>query len=252
MSDAPDAAYDKIGRGYARTRRSDPRITAQILAALADARSVVNVGAGAGSYEPEDRDVVAVERSMEMIRQRPASAAPVVQGDAVTLPFSEDSFDAALAVLTMHHWPDQPAGLRELKRVARERIVILTHYTDELKNFWLTADYFPEVADLDREVFLPPEQLADHLDIVSVQAVPVPIDCVDGFLAAFWARPEAYLDEAVRGGISFFHRFDPSVISERLDRLADDISSGLWEERNGHLRRLGEIDFGYRLVAARP
>ncbi|MGH2759720.1 MAG: class I SAM-dependent methyltransferase [Actinomycetota bacterium] len=246
-----DAAYDTIGRGYARTRRPDPRIAAQILAALGEARSVVNVGAGAGSYEPNERDVVAVERSMEMIGQRPATAAPAVQGDAMALPFADDTFDAALAVLTMHHWPDQAAGAEELRRVARSRIVVLTHYTDELKGFWLTEDYFPEVADLDREVFLTSEHLGELLDIASVEPVMVPIDCMDGFLAAFWARPEAYLDEAVRAGISFFHRFEPAVIVERLDRLADDLSSGLWEERHGHLRHFHELDFGYRLVVAR-
>lgn len=245
-----DAAYDTIGRGYARTRRPDPRIAAQIWRALGAATSVANVGAGAGSYEPDDRAVVAVERSKEMIRQRPSGAAPVVQGDAVALPFADDSFDAALAVLTIHHWPDQPAGLRELQRITRNRIIILTHDTHELSNFWLTRDYFPEVAELDEEVFLPPGRLEELLDVVSVDPVPVPIDCMDGFLAAYWARPEAYLDPEVRAGISFFHRFDPGLTSERLDRLADDLSSGRWEERYGGLRRHSELDFGYRLVVA--
>ncbi len=244
------AAYDTMGLGYAQTRRPDPRIASQILHALGDASSVVNVGAGTGSYEPPDRDVVAVERSMEMIRQRPPSASPVLQGDAVALPFADDAFDAALAVLTIHHWPDQVVGVRELRRVVRSRIVILTHFTDELKNFWLTEDYFPEVADLDREIFLPPEHLLELLDVVRVEPVMVPIDCMDGFLAAFWARPEAYLDDAVRAGISFFHRFEDPVIADRLDRLADDLSSGLWEERYGHLRQLQELDFGYRLIVA--
>ena len=245
-----DAAYDIIGRGYARTRRPDPRIGAQILSALGDARSVLNVGAGAGSYEPDDRHVIAVERSFEMIRQRPETAAPVVQGDAVSLPFAADRFDAALAVLTMHHWPDQPAGLREIRRVVRARVVILTHDIRALKGFWLTDDYFPEGEDLDREVFLPHDLLYELLDVVSEEPVMVPMDCRDGFLAAYWARPEAYLDEEVRAGISFFHRFDPRLTAARIDRLADDLSSGRWDERYGHFRETDELDLGYRLITA--
>lgn len=247
-----DALYDRIGRTYARTRQPDPRIAAQIHRALGGATSVLNVGAGAGSYEPTDRSVVALERSLEMIRQRPNDAAPAVQGDATALPFADDSFDAATAILTVHHWPDREAGLRELRRVVRSRIVILTHETAKLADFWLTRDYFPQVAPLDEGRFLTSGETAALLGDVTVEPVPVPADCVDGFLAAFWTRPEAYFDPEVRAGISFFPMVSDDVIEDGLARLRADLDSGRWHERNGHLLSASEMDWGYRLLVATP
>jgi SAM-dependent methyltransferase len=245
-----DALYDTIGKGYAQLRRADPRIYEQIVRALADAETVVNVGAGTGSYEPVDRHVVAVEPSEEMVRQRPPDAAVVVRGDATMLPFPSDAFDAALAILTIHHWPDPAAGLRELKRVARARVVVLTHFIRSLKDFWLVRDYFPETIDRDLARFPTADEVGDALGAIDIEPVPVPNDCTDGFLACYWARPEAYLDENVRAGMSIFPLLNPTLVADRIDRLEADLASGAWDERNGHLRSLPAHDFGYRLVVA--
>jgi SAM-dependent methyltransferase len=237
--------YDSIGKGYAKNRRADPRIFARITEALGDARTVVNVGAGAGSYEPDDRSVVAVELSGEMIRQR-TSDVPVVQGNAMDLPFRDGSFDAALASLTIHHWPDVDRGVAEMRRVAR-RLVVFTHTIDDLDDFWLTRDYFPEIVEMDHDRFPPFGDFVARLG-ARVAPVPVPADCTDGFLAAYWARPEAYLDPDVRASMSVFPPLDPAFVTERIGRLRDDLRCGRWDARNGHLRDLEELDVGYRLV----
>jgi SAM-dependent methyltransferase len=242
-------AYDRIGRGYTGTRRPDSRIAAVIAAALGDARTLVNIGAGAGAYEPGDRRVVAVEPSRTMIAQRPSHAAPCIQGVAERLPFRDRSVDASLAILTIHHWTNQAAGLRELRRVARRRVVVLT-WDPEAPDFWLTAEYFPEILDLDRPRFAPVAALAQHLGTIRAIPIPIPHDCQDGFLGAFWRRPEAYLDPAVRGGISCFTQIAPEPLRRGLLRLAGDLQSGQWQARHGHLRRRESLDLGYRLVVA--
>lgn len=241
--------YDQIGLGYTDYRRPDPRIAAVILGALGDARSVVNVGAGAGSYEPADRLVAAVEPSMAMIRQRRAGGAPVVQASATELPFRDMAFDAALAILTVHHWPDRAAGLAELARVARRRIVILT-FDPAASDFWLSNDYFPRIGEIDRRIMPSVEELRGVLGEIEVRPLPVPHDCTDGFLGAYWRRPHAYLDEGVRGAISTF-----SIIGDvepGLARLRADLEDGTWDRRYGHLSRQTELDLGYRLVIAHP
>ena len=242
----PDALYDAIGTGYAAHRRPDKRIAARIAAALGEARTVVNVGAGAGSYEPVGKRVAAVEPSGVMVAQRPPGSAPAVRATAGALPFPDASFDAALAVLTLHHWPDQRRGLAELRRVARGRIVLLT-WDPEGPTFWLVRDYFPQILDIDRPVFPPLERLGELLGPLRVEPVPVPADCTDGFLGAYWRRPRAYLDTGVRGAISVFARVD---VATPLARLAADLDDGSWERRNGHLLELPELDIGYRLVVA--
>jgi SAM-dependent methyltransferase len=237
--------YDQIGIGYRALRRPDPRIAAAIVEALGPAASVVNVGAGAGSYEPADRRVVAVEPSREMIRQRPAGAAPVVQASATALPFRAAAFDAALAVLTVHHWPDRAQGLAELRRVARDRVVILTWEPDAAR-FWLTEEYFPELVAIDRAIFPTRDELARHLGPIELRALPIPPDCVDGFLGAYWRRPRAYLDASVRGAISTFTKLaDPEPGLARLQRDLDD---GTWAHRHGPLLERPTLDLGYRLV----
>lgn len=244
---SPGVLYDTIGRGYAARRRPDPRVAARIHAALGDARSVVNVGAGAGSYEPEDRRVAAVEPSQVMVRQRPPGAAPAVRATAEALPLRDQSFDAALAVLTLHHWPSWRRGVAELRRVARRRVVILT-YDAASPGFWLTADYFPSIAAADRATFAPIGELADALGGARVEPVPIPADCTDGFLGAHWRRPAAYLDPGVRAGISAFARMaDPAPA---LARLAADLADGEWERRHGRHLPPDELDIGYRLVIA--
>lgn len=241
------SVYDRIGRTYAGGRRTDPRIARPIHAALGDAASVVNVGAGAGSYEPGDRRVIAVEPSARMISQRPSGAAPVVRGVAEALPFGDGSFDAALAVLTLHHWSDWRAGVGELRRVAR-RTVVLTTEIDVFAEYWLTREYFPEIIELDRGRFPTVSQLAEALEATAVEIVLIPPDCVDGFTGAYWARPEAYLQASVRDAMSGFALLGEDVVASGVARLRDDLAFGAWDERHGSLRRAGSFDLGYRLV----
>ena len=237
------ALYDRIGDGYARLRRPDPRIAAQLRTALGPARRVLNVGAGTGNYEPSGLDLVAVEPSGDMIRQRPPGAAPCVRARAGALPFADGTFEAALAILTVHHWPDPAAGLAELRRVTRGRIVILTF--DPAARPWLTG-YLPGLAALD-EAQMPALRIyADALGPLSVTPLPVPHDCTDGFLYAYWRRPEAYLDPAVRSGSSSFRALPG--LEAGLDRLRADLDSGEWDRRHAGLRALETYDAGYRLI----
>ncbi len=243
--------YDTIGQGYAQQRRPDPRIAAALNAALGPARSVLNVGAGAGSYEPADRRVVAVEPSAVMIAQRPAGAAPAVQAGAQALPFNARSFDAVVAVLTIHHWPDRLRGLAECARVARDRVVLLTWDT-EADAFWLLRDYLPAFEVIDRAVLPRMNQYASAFGSgarVEITPLPVPRDCVDGFFGAYWARPAAYLDPKVQAGISLFARMGDAERAG-LERLREDLESGAWQARHGHLLGRHEWDVGYRLVIA--
>ena len=249
MSPPPGAPrYDTIGRTYARARRADPRVAAPILAALGDAHTVVNVGAGTGNYEPADRSVVAVEPSGIMIDQRPPGAAPVVQGVAERLPVATGAFDAAMALLTVHHWSDLGAGLREMERVA-ERQVIFLFDASITNTYWLVDDYFPEARTLQSEQHAPtPDDIGRHLDVQRVEVVPVPGDCVDGFGGSYWQRPEAYLGPSVRAGISWLAQLDPSVVDRNVARLATELADGRWDARYGHLRDQDSLDIGYRLV----
>src|SRR5262249_45562792 len=240
--------YDRIGRGYTTTRRPDPRIAAAIGAALGDARTVVNVGAGAGAYEPSDRGIVATEPSTAMIRQRPAGAAPCVRAIAEQLPFRDGWFDASLAVLTIHHWTDQAAGLAELRRVARRRVVLLTWDPEARDAFWLTTEYFPEIIALDLPRFSSVKELERSLGESRAIPLVIPHDCQDGFLGAFWRRPEAYLEPSVRGGISSFAALAPEQLRRGLGRLADDLATGRWDARHGDLLHRESLDLGYRLI----
>ncbi len=239
--------YDRSGSGYTGFRRPDPRIETAISEALGDAESVVNVGAGTGSYEPTDRRVVAVEPSMAMIAQRPQESAAAVQATACALPFENDSFDAALAILTVHHWRDQAKGLRELRRVARDRVVVLT-WDPSWPGFWLT-DYFPEILEIDRRIFPSVGDFERELGAVTIQTIHIPHDCTDGFLGAFWRRPEAYLDERARGAMSTFSRLSDTETG--LAQLSADLKSGTWRRRYGALLQETEVDLGYRLITAK-
>jgi len=241
--------YDVIGRTYSATRQTDPRIAARLWAALGDARSVVNVGAGTGNYEPPDRDVTAVEPSAVMIAQRPPGAAPAVQAAAERLPFADASFDAAMAVLTLHHWTDWRAGLAELRRVAREQVVVLSWDPTYRRALWLTSEYFDFLADDDAEQFPTVEEQAAAID-ARAEVVPVPWDCHDGFYSAFWRRPEAYLQPAVRAGISVLAMRAEAELAEGLRRLREDLDSGEWARRHADLLELDELDLGYRLLIA--
>jgi SAM-dependent methyltransferase len=245
-----EAAYDEIGRGYAEVRRPDPRIAARIEAALGDARSVLNVGAGTGSYEPTDREVTAVEPSAEMIAQRPVGSAPVVQASAEALPFEDDSFDAAMAIITVHHWGDLAAGLAEMRRVAQQRVVILTFDPGPLGDLWLVKDYFPRTLEIHGDAMPPIEELMVMLPGAEVEVVPVPRLCEDGFFCAIWDRPEMHLDAEIRRGSSVWHLMAPEEIESGLASLRADLESGRWDERHGYLRSAPELDVGLRLVVA--
>src|SRR5262245_46804210 len=195
--------YDQIGIGYAHRRRPDTRIAANIFQALGTAETVVNVGAGAGSYEPLDRYVIAVEASLTMIHQRPRESAPVVRASATHLPFKDAAFAAALAVLTVHHWPDRAHGLCELARVARDHVVVVT-WDPAFSGFWLIDDYFPAIGELDRRLCPTVEEFQHALGDLTIRPLPIPHDCMDGFLGAYWRRPRAYLKQEVRNAISAF------------------------------------------------
>jgi SAM-dependent methyltransferase len=240
--------YDEIGVGYERHRRPDPRIAAAITDALSPAESVLNVGAGAGSYEPSDRTVVAVEPSLVMIRQRRRDSAPVVRASATHLPFGDAAFAASLAVLTMHHWPERARGLAEMARVTRERVVILT-WDPAFSGFWLVDDYFPEIWTIDRPIFPSIADFERVLGRVECRPLLIPHDCIDGFLGAYWRRPDAYLDPGVRGAISTFSKIGD--VEPGVTRLRRDLDDGTWQRRHGHLLSEHEIDLGYRLVIGR-
>ena len=240
--------YDTIGARYAATRRTEPRIAAQIWAALGDSRTVLNVGAGAGSYEPSDREVTAVEPSAVMRAQRPVGAAWCVVANAESLPFEDQSFDAAMALATVHHWHDPIAGLREMQRVAR-RVVVFTCDTSERSwrgRFWLPRDYLPEIGA--SRVGLATE-LARAIG-AHMEPVLIPWDCADGFFEAYWRRPEAYLDERVRRGISVWASVGPNTERRAVRSLRDDLASGRWAERNRDLLDLEAAELGLRLLIA--
>lgn len=242
------ALYDRIGATYAAARRADPRIARAVDASLGDARTVLNVGAGSGSYEPEDRKVIAVEPSPVMIAQRSPEAAPVVRGLAERLPFGSGAFDAAMAILTVHHWTDPLAGIGELARVAR-RVSILTVDAQVASGFWLVREYLPSIGRWDLEHFPPITDVAGALPgEVEIEAVPVPASCEDGFLAAYWKRPERYLDPGVRAAISTFSLVGAAGVERGLRDLRRDLAGGHWHARHADLHDIEEMDCGNRLI----
>lgn len=238
--------YDAIGQGYAGSRRADPRIEAVLHEALGRAVTVLNVGAGTGSYEPAST-VVAVEPSLVMVQQRPVGAAPVLRAVAEALPFPDGTFDAALAVLTTHHWSDPAAGLDELVRVSRRQVILTWDQQWSTSHFWFVRDYLPEAAE--RELGMAAlDAVIAHWPDASVSTVPVPHDCVDGFFAAWWRRPEAFLSPVVRASISGIALLDPVVVAAAVTRLGSDLQSGAWQRRYSDLLELDQLDCGYRLV----
>lgn len=245
--------YDRIGHGYAERRREDPAIAAAIRRALGDARTVVNVGAGAGSYEPADRHVIAVEPSAVMAAQRPASRVPAIRASAGDLPLFDDSVDAAMSVISVHHWDaEQERGVRELRRVARGPVVIVTYDTAISNRMWLLADYLTEAAELDARTFPSMDQLCDWLGgRVTIEALATHRDSPDHNLGSFWAHPERVLDADARAATSGFARMAPEAVERVAAALRRDLDDGTWNSRYGHLRDLDELDVGLRVVVGR-
>jgi len=243
--------YDTISAGYVPTRRADPRIARYVHAALGDAHTIVNIGAGTGNYEPGDQPLVAVEPSAEMIASRPAGSAPAIRAAAEDLPFPNRCFDAAMAVLTIHHWQNWRRGLAEMGRVARKQVIYLFEPT-MISRFWpVDGGYWPEAVRLPSERdAVGVEEVASVLNIGRVDATPIPIDCIDGFGAAFWGRPEAYLNPEIQQGMSWLAQLPPDVLARGSARLAADLQSGEWDRRHGHLRHLEQLVVGYRLITA--
>ena len=242
-------AYDRIGVGYRRIRCTDPVLASRIWAALGDARTVLNVGAGTGSYEPLDRWVLAVEPSGVMIAQRPSDAAPVIQAAVEQLPLADRTVDAAMAVLTLQHWESVETGLRELVRVVRDRVVLVTMDVGTLGELWIVRDYLPEL--LGQHARFPAiDRLRDLLPNAQVEVLPVPRECEDGLMAAFWARPLAYLDPTVRAATSPWHELPAAVVERALVQLREHLDSGEWQRRHGRLLARTELDVGLRLVTA--
>lgn len=243
--------YETHGRDYAQRRRADPRIAAAIGAALGDARTVLNVGAGAGSYEPRDRWVLAVEPSATMRAQRPDAAAPCLAAAAESLPLDDDSVDAAMACVTVHHWEHRAAGLAELRRVARGPVVVFTFELDRLIPWQL--DYFATAVAIERPRFGTAEEVAAELGgATRVESIPTPADCTDGFFEAYWNRPEALLDPTVRASQSIWQLLGPGVEGRIVDRLAADLESGKWDEEHGALRGQDSYEGALRLVISEP
>ncbi len=241
------AIYDGIGIGYSANRRTDPRWEKQVHAALLDARTVVNVGAGAGSYEPGFAEVIAVEPSETMIRQRPRGTAPAVQAVAEKLPFSDGRFDVALAVLTTHHWSDPKAGLEELQRVSKKQVIVTWDPDWFASWFWLIRDYLPQVRENERDLATLQAVVA-NIGASRIEPLRVPSDCTDGFLGAFWKQPRAYLDAGVRASMSGLALLDQGEVEVAMTKLDEDLASGAWTERNSELEGLSSVDLGYRLV----
>lgn len=246
--------YDTIGTDYSTTRREDPRISAAIHAALGDAQTVLNVGAGAGAYEPRDRTVVAVDPSVVMLGQRPSDAAPAIRAEAESLPFDDRSFDAVMAVLSDHHWTDRERAFRELARIARNRVVFFNADPGQTDRFWLTTEYLPSFLDLIPSSHRAPgawaREVEEAFGHAELRPVPVPHDCRDGFYGAFWRRPHAYLDPVVRQGISVFARLPDSEVHEAMALLRADLESGRWNAVHADLVAREELDLGYAIMLA--
>lgn len=242
--------YERCASSYALQRKPDARIAEAIDRALGPARTVVNVGAGTGSYEPADRMVVAIEPSAAMRSERPAHLPPAIDATAEDLPLEDGCVDAAMAISTIHHWSDPTAGLREMRRVSRGAVVILTFDIDALASYWMISDYVPEALADDRERFPTVDEVLDTLGGGVVEKIPVPRDCSDGFFEAHFAHPEAYLDPAVRAAQSVWPRLPAGVEQRAIDALRADLQSGAWDERHGEIRSMPAYEGALRLIVS--
>ena len=236
--------YDKIAKQYQSFRKPDKRIASRISKHTKGTQKVINVGAGTGAYEPTHCDIIAIEPSQEMIAKRKVTPATIIQGVAENLPFDDNEFDVAMGILTIHHWSDIPQGLGEMLRVSKQKVVLLT-WIDDSPKFWL-EDYFPEMRVIDKALFPTLDELDQLMGGISSEVVEVPSDCTDGFMCAYWKRPDAYLSAGVRAAISTFARM--KNVEAGLAQLSCDISSGKWYRKQEHLLSKDSLDLGYRLV----
>lgn len=244
--------YNQIGSFYSQTRREDPAIYNKIIGALGNSKTVINIGAGTGSYEPRDRTVVAVEPSEVMIKQRSFQCIPSVRAMADSLPFIDKSFDASMTVISIHHWhPNQRKGIEEMRRVARNKVLIVTYDSRVCEQMWLTTDYIPETANLDRDTLPTPEDICEWLNCnTKVETIPISRDTPDWMFGSFWAHPERVLDPIARASTSGFSRQPKKVIDRVVANISRDLESGKWDEKYGHLRELVEYDAGLRIITA--
>jgi SAM-dependent methyltransferase len=240
--------YDAIGINYSVTRCTDPKIAKQLYAEFQGATRIVNIGAGTGSYEPDNVELVAVEPSSEMISQRKPGSHRVEKASAEKLPFDDGSFSHAITVNSMHHWKDRALAFSEINRVATERFVAIT-WDPSSEPFWLTRDYFPEIYEMDKRIFPDMKEFDGYFDQVKVRPLQIPSDCQDGLLAAFWKRPEAYLSSKVRQSISPFAKIEN--LSEGLRKLEDDLATGAWAKNNHAILSQSSLDVGYKIISAR-
>lgn len=249
----PAFDYESSGQDYSGYRRADARIAAYVHRALGPAQTILNVGAGAGSYEPEDRYVVAVEPSAAMRAQRaPLGKVPAVNATAGLLPFDDNAFDASMAMVTVHHWPDIDKGLKELRRVTRGPVVVMSFDPDQLDHFW-NAQYFPELIAVEKARYPAIETIQQSLGGQSeIIPVPIPIDCTDGFQEAFYGRPEAFLQAGVRRAQSAWGFLAPGQEDELVQRLATELASGEWDRKYGHFRKQASFTCALRLIVATP
>jgi SAM-dependent methyltransferase len=247
---AGDVDYGRIAGGYSNYRRPDPRIEAAILTALGDAVTVLNVGAGAGSYEPLDRTVTAVEPSVSMRAQRPADR-PAIDATAESLPFGDASFDASMATFSVHQWPDVEKGLAEMRRVTRGPVVILTADPARVELFWLN-DYAPEVMRTEAGRYPNLNRIADALGEAEVIDIAIPFDCTDGFNEAYYGRPEMFLDRGARTANSAWSFVGSEVPKRFVRNLSADLESGRWDAKYGELRTRPAFDGALRMVIGRP
>lgn len=240
-----EALYDNVGKSYSVSRCEDPKIAEDIFQFLLGSDSILNIGAGTGSYEPREMNVIAVEPSMEMIQQRAKDSAPVKQAYAELLPFDDDAFSHTMTVLSMHHWADREAAFAEIKRVTTKRFVAVT-WNPSAEPYWLTDDYFPEIHIVDRSIFPSLDEMRNHFPGVRFYTLEIPKDCIDGFTAAYWARPRQYLDATVRSGMSTFSKING--VDEGLKKLEADLESGLWNKKYGYLQDENQLNVGYTIA----
>jgi len=247
---AGDADYATIGKTYSQYRQPDPRIAQRVWDALGDALTVLNVGAGAGSYEPTDRRVTAVEPSATMRGQRPASLATAVDAVAEQLPFGDDAFDASMTTFSVHQWQDLEAGLAEMRRVTRGPVVILTCDPELVEEFWL-AQYAPDVLATERRRYPSIARLQELLGGTAiVELVPIPLDCTDGFNEAYYGRPEQLLNPEARAACSAWSFISPAQAESYTITLASALESGAWDAQHGALRRKPTFEGSLVLVRA--